>query len=136
MKKLLILTSILTSIVFASEGKCELLRKEFVKRIPNQKVTLCNVNIKGSTRALALYFKMDKTQYVSLYKYDDGHASIYASDDPRYVDKSNCIKDSIFTQYNNTSSQIAEDLLYTKEDCEDEYWIKHHPVRYYNHVLK
>ena len=43
MKKLLILISLLTGIVFA--GECERLYREFVKRVPGQDVTICRVNV-------------------------------------------------------------------------------------------
>ncbi|MCZ0950775.1 hypothetical protein N7T98_25695 [Pseudomonas syringae pv. tomato] len=133
MKKLLILTSILTSIVFAgSKGKCELLYEEFVKRVPDQTVTTCKVKVEGRTSAFAIYFKMDKKQMIKYYS--SKYKSMYTSYESQYVDTTNCIKDSTFTRY-TTGSKLAEVLLLEK-DCEKEYWLKHHPVRYYNEVLK
>ena len=134
MKKLLILTSILTSIVFAGEVDCESLYESFVKRIPNQTVTYCKVKVEGSTDVYAMYFKMDKKRAVLLYS-SDHIASIYTSDDSHYVDKANCIKNGQhkISTYYMTSSEIAVDLL-SHQFCEDDeyYWIKLDPVGYYN----
>lgn len=126
MKKLLILISILTGIVFA--GECERLYREFVKRVPGQDVTICRVNVEGRTDVVGMYFKMNKQQTVLLYgsNYD---TMMYAGDDP-YVANAHCIKNGqyrILTRY-MTGSQIAEKLLRFK-DCEDEFVIKHDPKR-------
>lgn len=126
MKKLLILISLLTGIVFA--GECERLYREFVKRVPGQDVTICRVNVEGRTDVVGMYFKMNKKQTVLLYgsNYD---TMMYAGDDP-YVANAHCIKNGqyrILTRY-MTGSQIAEKLLRFKS-CEDEFVIKHDPTR-------